>query len=232
MVNNKIYGLITARGNSKGILNKNMREVNGKPLIYYSAKAALKSKNLEKVFLSTDSEEIAKYGKNLGLEVPFLRPNHLATDDSKSIDAVKHLISHCSLNGAICLIQPTTPLVTKKDINDALEIYTKNKRNVLSVSESSFQPTNTCIINSQNEINFIKKNSGQPRQKLDQYFKLNGAIFINSVKSIMSKNSLIENNSIAFVMPKWKSIDIDDYTDLKIAELILKNKIIFKEIKY
>ena len=187
MVNNKIYGLITARGNSKGILNKNMREVNGKPLIYYSAKAALKSKNLEKVFLSTDSEEIAKYGKNLGLEVPFLRPNHLATDDSKSIDAVKHLISHCSLNGAICLIQPTTPLVTKKDINDALEIYTKNKRNVLSVSESSFQPTNTCIINSQNEINFIKKNSGQPRQKLDQYFKLNGAILLILSKVLCQK---------------------------------------------
>lgn len=229
MATEKIYGLITARGNSKGIPNKNMREINGYPLIYYSAKAALKSKYFEKVFLSTDSENIAKYGKSLGLEIPYLRPQNLAQDDSKSIDSVKHLIRNCSLSGAICLIQPTTPLVTKNDINKALEIYIKNKKNVLSVSESSFQPTNTCQINSHDEMIFIKKNTGKPRQKLDKYFKLNGAIFINSIESIISKNSLVQDKSIAFIMPKWKSIDIDNLTDLRIAELILKNKLIFEQ---
>ena len=229
MGNNKIYGLITAIGYSKGIPNKNMSELNGYPLIYYSAKAALESKYLEKVFLSTDSEKIAEYGANLGLEIPFLRPKHLAKDSSKSIDAVKHLIENCSLNGAICLIQPTSPLLTNEDVTEAVRIHKSLKRNVLSVSESSFQQTNTCNINSRNEINFIKKNTGEPRQKLCKYFKLNGAIFINSVESIFSNNSLVQDNSIAYIMPKWKSIDIDDLTDLKMAELILKNKAIFKE---
>ena len=230
MDNEKIYGLITARGNSKGIPNKNMREINGQPLIYYSAKAALESKKLEKVFLSTDSEKIAKYGEDLGLEVPYLRPKHLASDYSKSIDTVKHLITNCSLNGAICLIQPTTPLVTKDDIRKSIEIYKHSKKNVLSLSETSFQPTNTCFINSENEINFIKKNTGKPRQKLDQYFRLNGAIFLNSVESILSQNSLVQDNSIAYFMPKWKSIDIDDLVDFKIAELILQNKDIFNNL--
>ena len=229
MTTEKIYGLITARGNSKGIPNKNMKSINGYPLIYYSAKAALESKYLKKVFLSTDSEYIAKYGESLGLEIPYIRPKSLAQDNSKSIDSVKHLIRNCSLSGAICLIQPTSPLVTKNDLNKALEIYIRNKKNVLSVSESSFQPTNTCQINSHDEMIFIKRNSGEPRQKLDKYFKLNGAIFINSIESIISKNSLVQDQSIAFIMPKWKSIDIDDITDLRMAELILKNKKIFEK---
>ena len=165
----------------------------------------------------------------MGLEIPFLRPKHLAKDSSKSIDAVKHLIENCSLNGSICLIQPTSPLLTNEDVNEAVRIHKSLKRNVLSVSESSFQQTNTCNINSRNEINFIKKNTGEPRQKLSKYFKLNGAIFINSVESIILNNSLVQDYSIAYVMPKWKSIDIDDLTDLKMAELILKNKAIFKE---
>ena len=229
MDNEKIYGLITARGNSKGIPKKNMKKINGYPLIYYAAKAAIESKNLEKVFLSTDSEEIAKYGEFLGLEIPYIRPKHLAKDNSKSIDAVKHLIEKCSLSGSICLIQPTSPLVSSEDIQKATEIHKKYKKNVLSVTESSFQPSNTCFINNIDEISFIRKNEGLPRQDLNQHFKLNGAIFLNSIESIFSKNSLIQDASIAYIMPKWKSIDVDDLIDFKIAELILKNKEIFKE---
>ncbi len=224
----KVIGLITARSGSKGIPNKNMKKLNGKPLLYYASKALIGNEEIDQVILSTDSESIAEYGRELGLKVPFIRPKYLAEDNSKSIDVVKHIIKKCSLKGSICLVQPTSPLVSCSDIQKSIEIHKNTNQNVISVCETSLKLSNTCLLNEFCKISFLEKNTGTPRQLQNQYYKLNGAIFLNSIESILQTNSLVQENSIAFIMPKYRSIDIDDLYDWNVTELILKNKHIFQ----
>ena len=226
---NKIYAIIPARGGSKGIPKKNIKPFNNIPLLFYTSKAAIDSQCFERIILSTDSKEIASYGEQIGLEVPFLRDKSISNDDSKSIDVVFDVIDKCNLKGSICLIQATSPLVTKDDFIKACDLHLRTEKSILSISEYLLNLGIICKINKDSNLQFIERNKGIPRQQIEKTYKLNGAFFLNKISNLKKEQTLAPDGALPYLMPKHRSIDIDDHLDWRLAEFIHENINLFEE---
>lgn len=223
----KILALIPARGGSKGIKGKNIILLAGKPLIAYSIEAAQNSKYIDSTVVTTDSEKIAEVAKQYGARVPFLRPAELAADTSKTIDAVLHAIKTLkSLSeeyDVLVLLQPTQPLRTTDDIDRAIELYyEKGKKGIVSISLVDDSPLLIRSIDTEGKlVNLLSQNSTCRRQDMPEYYKVNGCIYINKIDEI-NENTSFNDNKIPFIMTKEHSVDIDEVSDLWIAEYYLK----------
>jgi len=229
----EIIGLITARGGSKGIQGKNIRVLAGKPLIAWTIDAAQKSKACSRLIVSTDSQDIKKIAQDWGAEVPFIRPEDLSGDTSKSISVVHHAINYLLSKGikesdCILLLQPTSPLRTGNDIKNAIKIsQSKHADAVVSVTDSPSHPYLAKKISSEGIINsfFNEKFDNIRRQDLPPSYVTNGAIYLNKISSILEENTFLpENKTYAYLMPPERSVDIDTPWDLYLAELILRDK--------
>lgn len=234
--NKKIIAIIPARGGSKGLPGKNIRELNGKPLIAYSIEAALNSGVFDKVIVSTDSEEIAEVSKKFGAEIPFLRPLELATDKADSMDTLIHALKFYSDIGEnfdyIIKLQPTSPLRTAEDIKEAVDlIIEKNGDAVISVSECKHHPLWTNTLNIDMKMNKFLKDEvkGKNRQELDKYYELNGMIFLSKAEKLIETRDWYGENSYAQIIDGSRAIDIDNIIDFKLAEIILKINLGVKE---
>lgn len=219
----KILAFVPARGGSKGIKGKNIINLAGSPLISYTIKAALKSQYIDSVVVSTDSIEIATIAKKYGARVPFMRPKELARDTSKTVDCVVHAINELNNIGEVydvlVLLQVTQPLRTYLDIDNAIKcFFDYGEKSVVSISEVSDNP---LLIRYLDENRHMKKmiefNSTCRRQDMPKYYRVNGCIYINSIKEINSMTSF-NDNEIPFIMDKKHSVDIDDMSDLWLAE--------------
>ena len=224
-----ILGLIPARGGSKGLPRKNIKLLLGKPLIAWTIEQALASKYLDKVVVSTDDEEIAKISKKYGAEVPFIRPKELATDKTKGIDVVLHTIRWMEENGKsydfLMLLQSTSPLRTFEDMDKAIELlFLKKAKAIVSVCEvehhpywSNTLPEDGCM------KNFIRKEiMNKNRQELPIFYRLNGAIYLAYCDYIKNQKSFFGEKTFAYVIPKGRSIDIDNEVDFKLAKILMK----------
>ena len=223
--NKRVLAFIPARGGSKGIPHKNIIDLNGYPLISYSITEALKSKYIDKVLVSTDDEKIASVAKEYGADVPFLRPERLASDKAKTIDAVLHAIDFMNQNGdkfdTFVLLQPTQPLRTMEDIEGAIEKYMDNNCiPLVSVSLVDDHPLLIRTIKEGRLESLLNQSSTCRRQDMPQYYKVNGCIYINEIDQI-DENTSFNDNKLPYIMPKERSVDIDDYSDLKMAEYYL-----------
>lgn len=226
----KILAIIPARGGSKGIPYKNIMNINGKPLIAYSIEAAKQSKYIDYILVSTDDYKIKEVSLQYGASVPFLRPEEISNDTAKSIDVVIHGINYLEESGEefdyVVLLQPTSPLRTSQDIDEAIEIIIKNeKESLVSVCEVAENPVLMRIIkdNSLQEIiNFHGDNLR--RQDLPTVYIFNGALYINKVSILLKDKAFVNGKTLPYIMEKEKSIDIDNKIDAKLAELILKEK--------
>ena len=227
----KILGIILARGGSKGIKDKNIVKFGNKPLIKWTFDAAKKSKKISKLVLSTDSKKIASLAKKNKIEVPFLRPKKFAGDKSKSIDAIEHAINFFKKKKVffdyIVLLEPTSPLRTTFDINKSIDLIIRNKADSL-VSICRVDEINPSFL-------FKKKNKKlQPlekkisnhlrRQDVEPIYFIEGTIYISKTNILFRKRSFCHSNTIGFEVPKWKSLEIDDKTDLEIGKSILKQR--------
>ena len=226
-----IITFIPARGGSKGIPKKNIIDVAGKPLISWTIDAAVKSSYLEHIYVSTDSQDIADVAKKCGAEVPFLRPDELSTDTSTTLDAALHLINWYKHNigikpDYILTLQPTSPLRTTYDIDTAIEIAINNNASaVVSVCEAKDHPYLTMRFTENGEItsfintdkNFIR------RQEMPPAYFINGAIYINKIEDLIKEKTMFPQKTLGYIMPNERSIDIDDYWDLKMANHFLNN---------
>lgn len=225
--NKKFLGIIPARSGSKGIIKKNIVKVNGKPLIYYTIKEALNSKYLDRLIISTDSIEIAKICEKYGVEVPFLRPKHLAGDKSKIIEAVIHVLEQLRNKGQnydyIVLLQPTQPLRKSFHIDEAIEeIVNKKANSLVSVTKVKEHPILMRTINNNGTLEcLLKVNSTVRRQDFPPYYKVNGAIYINNINHINLETSF-NDNEYPYVMDKKYDLDIDEPFDLEVFKLKLK----------
>lgn len=224
--NQKILALIPARGGSKGIKDKNIIPLAGKPLIAYSIEAAKCSKYIDSIVVTTDNEKIAEVAKKYGARIPFLRPNELATDTSKTIDAVLHAIKTLKTMGetynVLVLLQPTQPLRTTKDIDEAIGVYYENNENgLVSISPVDNSPLLIRSIGKDGKlVNLLPQSSTCRRQDMPAYYKVNGCIYINKVDEINEETSF-NDNKVPFIMDKEHSIDIDALSDLYMAEYYL-----------
>jgi CMP-N,N'-diacetyllegionaminic acid synthase len=232
VASNKVLGLILARGGSKGFKNKNIANLSGKPLIAWTIRSALKSKKITDVVLSTDSAKIAMIAKKFGAQVPFLRPKHLAKDNSPSVDAIEHAIKFLKKIGKnykfIYLLEPTSPLRDFSDIDNAIKKISNSKADAL-VSVSKAESLNPVYLYKRGKNSKIKpfkkyKKNNIRRQDLEPIYFLEGSAYISKTSTLLERRTFCHNNTIMQLMPKWKSLEIDDSLDLVLAKAIIKNK--------
>ncbi|MFC2097945.1 cytidylyltransferase domain-containing protein [Bacteroidota bacterium] len=233
MTEKKILAIIPARGGSKRLPGKNIRQIAGKPLITWTIDAGLKSKYISRLIVSTDNSEIADTARTYGCEVPFMRPERLSEDNTSSFDVIENCIEFLKNNEKseydfVVLLQPTSPLRSANNIDKAIELlFEKNGKAVISVCETEHSPlwSNTLEKNLSMH-NFLKPEYNKtPSQQLPEYYRLNGAIYICEIKSLLKeKNFFLKDNIYAYIMSKKESIDIDDQIDFDLAELYLKDQ--------
>lgn len=230
--NNNILGLILARSGSKGIKQKNISKLCGKPLIAWTINSALKSKNLTDVILSTDSATIAKIGKKFGADVPFIRPLKFSKDKSPSIDAIEHAIKWLRKKGKnyefVVLLEPTSPLRDHNDIDLAINKVIKLKaQSLVSVSKAvALHPAYLYKKTKTEKIKPFKtyKKKYIRRQDIEPVYFMEGTIYISKVSTLLKKKTFCHKNTLMYEVPKWKSFEIDDSLDLILVRAIIQNK--------
>lgn len=224
----RIVALIPARGGSKGIPDKNIRDIKGKPLIAYTIEAARNSQYIDEVIVSTDSERIRQVAMQYQASAPFLRPETLATDTAKTIDVVLHTIEY--LHGKeedydyLVLLQPTSPLRTQRDIDGAIEKFMEcGEQGLASVSQVSDSPILIRKIDEKTNRmeNLMETSSTIRRQDMPDYYRINGGIYINRVADI-SPTTSFNDNKVFYIMSKQHSVDVDEYIDLEIVKYYLE----------
>lgn len=231
--NKKILAIIPARGGSKGVLKKNIKLLAGKPLIAWTIETALSVTCLDRVILSTDDRQISEIGKQYGAEVPFLRPEKIAADDTLDMPVYEHALAWLNDNENFCpdiivWLRPTAPLRIAQDINNALDILIKKEPDwVRSVCEVEHHPYWMYKLNEGSMEPFIEgiqiKNYMR-RQLLPPAYRLNGAVEVAWRSTILEKKLLYSGEIEAYIMPSDRSIDIDSEMDFRLAQTYMKLK--------
>lgn len=225
----KIPAIIPARGGSKGLPRKNILKLAGKPMIAWTIEAALNSKYISDVIVSTDDEEIAEISRKYGAQIPFMRPKELATDDSIAIDTYLYTVEKLNLEynkniEEFVVLQPTSPLRKSVHINEAIQLfYNKEADSVLSFYENP-HPTNWLKLIDENGYltNYEKKLELKNRQDYQKTYLPNGAILILKYALMKKYRTYYFEKTRPYLMDKNSSIDIDDAFELIVAELLLK----------
>ena len=218
----KCLALIPARGGSKGVPQKNIRKVAGRPLIAWTIVEAKKSKYIDSLVLSSDDEVISKIAKDWGCDVPFIRPSEFARDETPGIDVVLHALEKLPEYDYLILLQPTTPLRTVQDIDGCFEFFIKQNANVcVSVSEVSKTPYWMYTLNEENHMKPILDSNFPRRQDFPKVYSLNGVLYIADTKWLMEHRAFVTKETFAYKMCSSRSLDIDTEWDMKLCEYIL-----------
>lgn len=224
----KTIAIIPARSGSKGYKGKNIADICGKPLMFYSINAAKESGCCDEVMVSTDSKEYAQVAKECGANVPFLRSKENSSDKAGSWDAVREVLTEYKRRGEefdyVILLQPTSPLRSAQDIKDAFSMVDDSTNSVVSVTTVA-HPVQWCF--TLDETKSMKEYAMSPycnmrRQDLQVHYQENGAIYIVDARKIMdSEYNLYLDECKAYIMPNERSIDIDSKTDAVICEQMM-----------
>lgn len=223
----KNIAIIPARSGSKGLKDKNIKLLNGFPLISYSIKAAQESGLFDEIMVSTDSEKYASVAKQYGASIPFLRSNEQSGDNASSWDVVKEVLNNYDKIGkrfdTVCLLQPTSPLRKAQNIVDGYNIYNeKNVDAITSVCEMDHSPLWAMTLTEDHSlIEFRKKLLETPRQNLKQYYRINGALYIRKIEYSDNKINIIDEKEFAYIMDRKLSVDIDVQEDFEYAEFLM-----------
>lgn len=228
--NKRILGVIVARGGSKGIPRKNIKELNGKPLIAYTIAAAQASKYLTSVILSTNDEETAQVSRDIGMDVPFLRPEELAQDTSSALSVIQHALEWMKNNRGekydfVMILQPTSPLRLPEDIDACIQkIVDTEADSVMSMVELvDFSVKKLKKIENDIIVPLLEEEgqTSAQRDTLEKLYKRNAAIYLTKTECIQN-NDLFGKISRPYVMPAERSVDINHPFDFLMAETILK----------
>lgn len=220
--------VITARGGSKGIPKKNIKLLNGKPLIQYSIDIAKEIADKKDICFTSDSEEIIKVAKNLGLDIPFKRPAELATDAANSQDVILHgLNAYEKLNNktydAIVLLQPTSPFRTLEQVQDCIKLYNNSLDMVVSAKQASANPYYNLYEETNGFLKPSKEGNFTRRQDCPDVWEFNGAIYVINSNSLRQQKMKAFGKVKKYIMSEETSIDLDTPLDWKIAEFHLQN---------
>lgn len=224
LTNKRVLALIPARGGSKRVPRKNIRLLNGIPLIGWTIAAAKQSQYIDEIFISTDDQEILEYAQTLSVWAPELRPAELATDTATSSDVLVYTLQKYAYDyDLVVLLQPTSPFRNAQHIDEALELFIANQAEELaSVTPCEHSPLWTNTLPANQSLNgFIKTENLKRSQELPDFYRFNGAIYIFDIKRFLTKKTIsYGENSFAYVMGNEHSLDIDTEYDFKLAEAI------------
>lgn len=228
-----MIAIVPARGGSKGLPGKNIKNLCGKPLIAYTLEAALKSKEIERVIVSTDSQEIASIAKQYGAEVPFLRPACLAEDESSAVDVYLHAVEYLmNLSGQsipkFAVLLPTVPLRDENEIDAAVRMFKeKDATTLISVVEADVPVSWYYCMDETGTVRnagFDTINVMRNRQKNSKYYIPNGAIYILDYQLLKKERTYYSKNTLGYTMSKEKSVDIDTIDDFEYAEHLMQKR--------
>lgn len=231
----KILAVIPARGGSKRVPNKNVREVGGKPLIAHTIEQTKESEMLDRTIVSTEDDEIKEVAETYGGDVPFERPDELATDTATSDDVILHALNWFDQNGKafdiVAMIQTTTPFRTSDDIDSALRrLIESDADSVISVSEFDAPPVwavtedENGYLGSYFKAEYLWTDEIPRSQDTPTLYYPNGAIFSAHVTDFIEKESFYTENTLNFKMPRSRSLDIDEPFDLELAQALMNNR--------
>ena len=220
--------IIPARSGSKGLKDKNIKPLNGKPLLSYTVQSALESGLFETVMVSTDSESYAEIATRCGAEVPFLRSEDLSSDHASSWDVVREVLSNYQKMGKkydmVALLQPTSPLRTKEDIIGAYNLLReKNANAVISVCENEV-PLEQCnfLPPDRSLVGFYDDRRYHPRQSRQTAYHVNGAVYLYRTEALQNQKTIYDAECYAYIMGRLASVDIDSADDFILCEALLK----------
>lgn len=219
----RVLGLVPARGGSKGIPRKNLRAVAGKSLLQWTAEAASSSRYLDRVVLSTDDEEIAEHGRAVGLDVPFRRPAELATDSAPAAEVIVHCLDELGDGfDVLVYLQPSSPLRLAEDIDGCVELVAAGHDLVVSVHPVAERPELMFALGPGGELRpLLGRRSEARRQELGSWFVLNGAVYAARIAAYQSQATFLTPATVGYPMPRERGVDIDEETDLWLAEALL-----------
>lgn len=229
----KVLAIIPARGGSKGLPGKNIRPLNGMPLIAWPIKTALNSQYIDRVIVTTDDEQIAKIAKEYGAEVPFMRPAEFAKDTSPSSEAIIHAIQFCTQTDGpydyIVLLEPTSPLTESTDVDKALDALVLSQ-GLAIVGTCKVEATHPIYCATIGEDNFLKPfnrdSFAKPirRQDVDELYFFEGSLYISDIKKYLETETFYHELTLPYLVPAWKSLEIDTLLDFFKVEAVMKNK--------
>lgn len=228
-----MIAIIPARGGSKGLPGKNIKLLNGKPLIAYAIESAVHSKYVSKVVVTTDSEEIAEVARKYGAEVPFMRPAELSSDTASAIDVYLHAIDFLMGETGekiekFMVLLPTAPLRTSRHIDEAVEFFNEKQAVTLIAVKEAETPVTWYMNKDDNDrisnAGFGMGNAVTNRQVNSTYYVPNGAIYILDYNLLKQQRTYYCDNTVGYVMNAEDSVDIDTLTEFKYAEYLVKEK--------
>jgi len=223
-----VLGVVPARGGSKGVPGKNIRELGGKPLIAHTLEAASRAALLTRTVVSTDSEEISDVCRAFGADVPFLRPPELASDTARVQDAVLHLLDQLEATYTyVLLLQPTAPFRSAEDIDGAIRLATQTgAESVVSFTQEETQHPYYMYELDQDcdpprVTPMFNYPVGTPRQEFPPVYYRNGAIYLTRTDTLRRDRSFVSPQTVPYLMPEERSVNIDTEEDFQYAEYLL-----------
>jgi len=221
-----VLGLIPARGGSKGVPKKNIHEVGGKPLIAWTIEAASQSEFLDRTILSSDDTEIIETARSWKCDIPFTRPDELAADTSDSLDVAIHAIH--ALDDAydlLVLLQPTSPLRSFRDIDAAISLSQKHQAPCVSVCKTGKSPSWMFTLDKNDAMHPVFPDSEIQSRRQDAPMTVipNGAVYVSSCTHLLDDGDFFCPETVAYLMPEERSIDVDSEIDLRMADMLLKD---------
>lgn len=221
-----IVVIIPARGGSKGVPRKNVKLLNGKPLIHYTIETAQAIFKNEQILVSTDDQEIKEIAEQKGIKVPFLRPAELATDQAGSYEVLLHALSYIENDGwkpaIIILLQPTSPFRKPQHIKEAIQLFSPSLEMVVSVKETKANPY--FALREEDENGYLiksKESNAKRRQDVHKVYEYNGAIYIINVQQLKAKPIHTFEKVKKYLMDDTSSIDIDTPLDWEFAKFLM-----------
>lgn len=219
-----VLGVITARGGSKGLPRKNLREVAGRTLLERTIAAGRAARTIDRLILSSDDPETIQAATLLGCEVPFIRPEGLARDDTRSIDVVHHALAAIpEAYDLIVLLQPTSPLRTGENVDAAVALCARQAAPAcVAVCRADKPPQWTYRLDARLGLHPVLPDApgAARRQDLPLYYVVNGAVYVARCDWIRDRDGFVGPGTVAYVMPKERSLDVDAEIDLVIAEAV------------
>ncbi len=223
-----VLAIIPARGGSKGVPRKNIRFVAGKPLIAWTIEESRKSEYIDRTILSSDDEEIIAIARQWNCDVPFVRPAELAHDHVTGVEPILHAMATIHEKyDYVVVLQPTSPLRLVEDIDGCIEkCVLQNAPVCVTVTTPDKSPYWMYFLDNQGKLNPVikQKDNVLLRQQLKSVYSLNGAVYVAKTDWFMKNNKFISEETIAYPMPKIRSIDVDTGLDLKICEILLRER--------
>ena len=219
-----LIGIIPARGGSKGIPRKNLKNFNGKPLIAWTIEVAKNVSLIDSLIVSTDDREIAEVAQSYGADVPFMRPEEISQDKTPGIVPVLDVLKRVPRYDEVLILQPTSPLRTGSDIKNIIQLgKSKKAPAVVSVTEAEKHPYWSFRLDeSFHLIPWVKGSLNLQRQDLPSAYCLNGALYWGKTDWVIQNETFVTNETLSYIMPRNRSIDLDTIFDWEIGEFLMR----------